>query len=217
MIPTETIHRPSLHEELVDRLRNLVIEDALKPGEKVPEKDLCSAFGVSRTPLREALKVLASEGLIVLQANRGARVADITEDELAQAFPVIAALEQLAAELACARIDAATIAAIERLHEDMQTAFDQRDRPAYFKANQSIHTAIIRASGNEILETQHRLVASRVRRARFVVNLSEERWAQAIQEHEQMMAFLKDRKGPELGQLMKSHLLNKHNALSKTA
>lgn len=216
MIPMETIHRPSLHEELVDRLRNLVIEDALKPGEKVPEKDLCNAFGVSRTPLREALKVLASEGLIVLQANRGARVAEITDAELAQAFPVIAALEQLAAELACTHIDTATIANIERLHEDMRSAFEQRDRPAYFKANQSIHTAIIRAAGNDILETQHRLVASRVRRARFVVNLSDDRWSEAIQEHQRMIALLKDRNGAELGKLMKSHLLNKHNALSKS-
>lgn len=66
MTLAETIKRPSLHQELVDRIRNLVIEDGLKPGEKVPEKELCEAFGVSRTPLREALKVLASEGFVVL-------------------------------------------------------------------------------------------------------------------------------------------------------
>ena len=69
MNQTKSIHRPSLHEELIERLRNLIIEDVLKPDEKVPEKDLCESFGVSRTPLREALKVLASEGLVVLQAN----------------------------------------------------------------------------------------------------------------------------------------------------
>ena len=107
---TETIKRPSLHEELVERLRNLVVEDALKPGEKVPEKDLCESFGVSRTPLREALKVLASEGLVVLQANRGARVAKVTLKELENTFPVIAVLEQLAGELACRNLDDAGIA-----------------------------------------------------------------------------------------------------------
>ena len=89
------------------------MEDQLKPGEKVPEKALCAAFGVSRTPLREALKVLASEGFVSLQANRGARVTEVTRAELAQAFAVIAALEQLAAEEACRRMGPDTRAEIE--------------------------------------------------------------------------------------------------------
>lgn len=85
---TDSINRRTLHEELVERLRNLVVEDVLKPGEKVPEKQLCDSLGVSRTPLREALKVLASEGFVVLQANRGARVASVTREELENSFPV---------------------------------------------------------------------------------------------------------------------------------
>lgn len=209
---TESIKRPTLHEELVERLRNLVVEDALKPGEKVPEKDLCESFGVSRTPLREALKVLASEGLVVLQANRGARVARVTREELENTFPVIAVLEQLAGELACQHLSDAEIARIQKRHDAMVKAYIARDRKTYFKANQDIHNALIDGAKNEILESHHRMLAARVRRARFMVNLSEERWAQAIQEHEQMMEKLCERDAKGLGQLMKTHMMNKFAA-----
>lgn len=212
---TESIKRPTLHEELVERLRNLVVEDALKPGEKVPEKDLCASFGVSRTPLREALKVLASEGLVVLQANRGARVTQVTPEELENTFPVIATLEQLAGELACERLDDAGIARIEQRHNDMLAAYKARDRQAYFHANQDIHNALIEGAQNDVLEAHHRMLAVRVRRARFMVNLSDERWAQAIDEHAQMMDRLRARDSKGLGELMKRHMLNKFVAHMK--
>lgn len=209
---TKSIKRPTLHEELVERLRNLVVEDALKPGEKVPEKDLCESFGVSRTPLREALKVLASEGLVVLQANRGARVAEVTREELENTFPVIATLEQLAGEMACRHLTAAGIGYIKKRHDAMVKAFIARDRKAYFRANQDIHNALLEGAQNEILESHHRILAGRVRRARFMVNMSDERWAQAIQEHEQMMEKLRERDALGLGQLMKTHMINKYAA-----
>ena len=209
---TETIKRPTLHEELVERLRNLIVEDRLKPGEKVPEKELCESFGVSRTPLREALKVLASEGFVILQANRGARVAQVTRAELESTFPVIAVLEQLAGELACKQMDAKELGWIEERHEKMLKAYEARDRKSYFQANQDIHQALIRGARNEVLEGQHKLLAARVRRARFMANLSDERWAQAIDEHEQMMVSLRDRDATGLGQLMKLHMMNKYAA-----
>lgn len=213
MTLAETIKRPTLHEELVERLREMIVEDRLKPGEKVPEKALCDSFGVSRTPLREALKVLAAEGFVTLLANRGARVTEVTRQELDKAFPVIAALEQLAGELACRRIDAEGLARIEARHDAMMKAYAARDRTAYFQANQDIHKALIEAAGNEILEAHHRLLAARVRRARFMANLSEERWTQAIEEHEAMLDRLRARDAEGLGRVMKRHMLNKHAAL----
>jgi DNA-binding GntR family transcriptional regulator len=209
---TETIKRPTLHEELVDRLRDLVVEDALKPGEKIPEKDLCESFGVSRTPLREALKVLASEGFVVLQANRGARVAEVTRQELENTFPVIARLEQLAGELACENLDEPGITWIEKRHAAMLKAYASKDRPSYFQANQDIHEALILGAKNDILQGHHKLLAARVRRARFMANLSDERWAQAIDEHESMMERLRARDADGLGQLMKLHMMNKYAA-----
>jgi DNA-binding GntR family transcriptional regulator len=208
----ETIKRPTLHEELVERLRNLVVEDVLKPGQKVPEKELCESFGVSRTPLREALKVLASEGLVNLQANRGARVAEVTREEINNTFPVLAVLEQLAGELACRNLDEAGIAKIEERHSAMLQAFSVRDRPSYFQANQDIHNALIRGARNEILATQHRVLEARVRRVRFMTNLSSERWAEAIEEHEEMMTRLRSRDAEGLGRIMKTHMMNKFAA-----
>ncbi|KIC47285.1 GntR family transcriptional regulator [Ruegeria sp. ANG-S4] len=212
---TDSIKRTTLHEELVERLRDLVVEDVLKPGEKVPEKQLCDSLGVSRTPLREALKVLASEGFVILQANRGARVASVTREELENTFPVLAALEQLAGELACRNLEPAEIEWIETCHKAMLQAYRARDRQAYFKANQDIHQALIRGARNDILENHHKLLAARVRRARFMANLSEERWAQAIEEHETMMAMLRVENAEGLGQIMKLHMMNKLAALVK--
>ncbi|KIT16860.1 GntR family transcriptional regulator [Jannaschia aquimarina] len=212
MALTEILNRPTLHEELVERLRALVVDDTLKPGEKIAEAQLCEAFGVSRTPLREALKVLASEGLVVLQANRGARVTEITAEELAEVFPVIAALEQLAGELAAERLDDAAIAAIQARHDEMIAAFRKGDRKSYFEANQDIHGALVEGAANAVLSAQHRTLATRIRRARFMVNLSEARWSEAIEEHERMMELLHARRGSELGQLMKTHMMNKFAA-----
>ncbi|WP_299499468.1 GntR family transcriptional regulator [uncultured Roseobacter sp.] len=209
---TSSIKRATLHEELVERLRNLVIEDVLKPDEKVPEKELCETFGVSRTPLREALKVLASEGLVVLLPNRGARIARVTREELENTFPVIAVLEQLAGELACERLDDGGIASIEKRHNAMVRAYEARDRTAYFQANQDIHNALIEGADNDVLKAHHRRLAARVSRTRFMVNLSDERWAEAIDEHNQMMDRLRNRDAPRLGQLMKTHMMNKFTA-----
>lgn len=208
----QSIQRKSLHEELVERLRTLVMEDALKPGEKVPEKDLCESFGVSRTPLREALKVLASEGLIILQANRGARVAEVTREETENTFPVLAVLEELAGKLACARLDATGVAYIEERHAAMVAAYAAQDRATYFQANQDIHKAFVLGAQNEVLAAHHKNLAMRVHRTRFMVNLSEARWAQAIEEHEQMMEKLRARDADGLGALMKTHMMNKFAA-----
>ena len=209
------IHRPSLHEELVDRLREMIVEDHFQPGEKIPEKSLCDSFGVSRTPLREALKVLASEGLVVLTPNRGSRVATVTPEELANTFPVLAALERLVGELSAERISEAEVAHIRERHEAMVRHHKERDRSAYFTANQDIHSAIVRSAANPLLEQHHTALASRVRRARFMANISDDRWAQAIAEHAEILAALEDRDGARLGALLSNHLMNKFAALQR--
>ena len=110
-LPTPVVRKPAkprqvIHDQLLEHLRDLVIEGELAAGARVPERLLCERFGVSRTPLREALKVLAAEGLIELSPNRGARIARPTAEDVAQALKVIGALEALAGELACARVTA---------------------------------------------------------------------------------------------------------------
>lgn len=211
--PTQTLARPALAVELSDRLRSMILEGELAPGDKVPEKLLTERFGVSRTPVREAVKVLASEGLVQLVQNRGAIVARLTVDELDEIFPVLAALEGVAGELACAHASDAEIADIRRLNDEMHKAYETADRPAYFSFNQGIHAAILAAARNPTLSNQHQLVARRANRARYQANLTKARWREALSEHDAIIDALEARDADLLGRLMKQHLEHKLQAL----
>jgi DNA-binding GntR family transcriptional regulator len=208
-IHPQPILRRSLHDELVEQLREMILEEVLTAGQRVPEKDLCDQCAVSRTPLREALKVLASEGLLELLPNRGAVVTSLTVKDVGEAFPVLASLEQLAGELACAQIGDEEIAEICALNTKMADCFARSDRPAYFGLNQLIHIQIMTAARNDVLADMHRLVTLRLRRARYSANLFEERWRHAVEEHQEFIEPLKARDGERLGALLKTHIENK--------
>ena len=210
------IVRRTLHDELLDRLRDLIIDGDLAPGTKVPEKALCEQFGVSRTPLREALKVLASEGLVTLTPNRGAMVSELTLSDLEDAFPVMGALEALAGEMACAAITDRELTDIRALHNRMLRHFEAGDVGAYFKVNQEIHERILDAARNQTLSTLYRGLAGRVRRARYLANMSAERWAAAIAEHEEIMTALEARDGAGLARILKTHLANKFETVKES-
>jgi DNA-binding GntR family transcriptional regulator len=199
----------SLHDELVERLRELIVESTLEPGARVPERELCERFAVSRTPLREALKVLASEGLLELLPHRGAQVTRLTAADLDEMFPVMGALEALAGELACARITEAEMAEVRALHYQMVLHATRGELPEYFRLNQRIHEAIMAAAHNPTLARLYRGLAGRVRRARYLANMSKARWSQAVTEHEAILAALERRDGAALGRVLKAHLQNK--------
>ena len=206
---TQPIARRSLHDQLVDRLRELITEGQLRPGTKVPEKQLCERFGVSRTPLREALKVLAAEGLVTLTPNRGATVRRLTVDELADVFPVMGALEALAGEIACQHVTDGELRRIRQLHEAMVAHWQAGELQPYFRCNRQIHDAILEATRNPTLQATHRALASRILGARYVANLTPERWRRAVDEHEAMLDALQHRDGPRLAVILKQHLMNK--------
>jgi DNA-binding GntR family transcriptional regulator len=208
-IKATPIARASLHDELVARLRDLIVEGELVPGARVPERALCERFGVSRTPLREALKVLASEGLLELLPNRGATVARLTARDLDEMFPVMGALEALAGELACARITDQEVAEIRALHYQMVLHHTRSELPDYFRLNQRIHELIMDAALNATLSRMYRGLAGRIRRARYVANMSKARWNQAVKEHEAILDALDRRDGPALGRILERHLRNK--------
>lgn len=204
-----SITRRSLHDELVERLRTLIVDGTLEPGIKVPERDLCEQFQVSRTPMREALKVLAADGLVTLTPNRGAWVSKLTLPELEEVFPVMGALEALSGELACARISDKQIAAVRKLHDRMVSHYRAGELDDYFAVNQQIHEAILEAADNDTLSAQYRSLSTRIRRARYVANMTAERWAQAVEEHEQILSALEDRDAPRLAGILRKHLRNK--------
>lgn len=211
------LERRSLHVALLEPLREMIVTGEIEAGTRISEIELCNRFGVSRTPLREALKVLASEGLVELLPNRGAVVSVIEHEELAEVFPVMAALEALAGESACEKASDAQISAIAALHGQMVACHENGDLPEYFRINQDIHEAILTAAGNATLVTMHRSLSLRVRRARYAANLSQERWARAVEEHDAMLAALKARNGARLGALMKDHMLAKARAVLETS
>lgn len=211
----EALARPALAVELADRLRQMIVDGDLEPGGKVPEKALTERFGVSRTPVREALKVLAAEGYVRLIPNRGSVVSELTIEALEEAFPVIAALEGAAGELACRNASENEIAAIRETNDAMHAAFKAGDMPTYFDLNQRIHGAILAAARNPMLLSHHRKVAQFVQRARYQANRTPNRWAEAVGEHDAIIEALEARDGARLGWLMKTHLEHKLEALRR--
>ncbi len=208
-VTNQPIERQSLHDQLVARLRDLIIEGDLAPGDRVPERELCERFGVSRTPLREAFKVLAADGLIQLLPHRGATVARLTVTDIEEMFPVMGALEALAGELAADRISEEGIAEIQALHYQMVLHHKRGELAPYFRLNQQIHEKILAAAGNDTLSGIYRGLAGRIRRARYLANVSKARWAQAVAEHEAILKALVARDGPALGRILNDHLKNK--------
>src|ERR1700742_3132095 len=204
----------SLHDEILARLRDHIVEGNIPDGGRVPERQLCEMLGISRTPLREALKVLASEGLVELLPNRGARVRQLSEHDLGELFDVMGGLEGLAGRLACENITDAEIAEIERLHYEMYGFYLHRDMPGYFHVNQLIHQKIVEASRNATLEASYANFAGRIRRVRYSANFARkrERWGEAMREHETILDALRRRAGNELSDILFKHLRNKRTA-----
>ncbi|MQT15508.1 GntR family transcriptional regulator [Rhizobiales bacterium Sp-1] len=212
--PDEARGAASLHDEVLARLRDYLVEGNLAEGGRIPERELCALFGISRTPLREALKVLAAEGLVELLPNRGARVRELSAKDLAELFDVMGGLEALAGRLACEVITDAEVAEIEQLHYEMYGSYLRRDMHGYFQINQRIHQRIVDAARNGALNATYGAMTSRLRRARFAANTSRtrDRWSEAMREHEAILDALRRRAGPELGEILFQHLRNKHRA-----
>src|SRR6202048_2342232 len=204
----------SLHDKILTRLRDHIVEGNIPDGGRVPERQLCAMFGISRTPLREALKVLASEGLVDLLPNRGARVRQLSEHELGELFDVMGGLEALAGRLACENITDGEIAEIERLHYEMYGFYLHRDMHGYFRTNQLIHQKIVEASSNAALLATYANFAGRIRRIRYSANFARkrERWGEAMREHEMILDALRRRAGSELSDILFQHLRNKRTA-----
>lgn len=194
------------YDDVVSGIRDMIIEGELTPGPRISERALCDRFGVSRTPLREALKVLASEGLVELTPNRGARVIPLTEQDAEDMFEVMGTLEGLAGELAAQQITDEQIAELKALHYQMALHHTRRELMPYFRLNQEIHRKIFEIGRNKTLISVYRGLAGRIRRPRYLANISPARWAEALKEHEAILAALEARNGQALGGILKDHL-----------
>ena len=199
----------ALHDQLTHRLRQMLVENQIPPGAKLNERALCEALHVSRTPLREAIKALAAEGLVALVPNRGAVALALTEEDIQHTFEVLAGLESHSGRLAAERITEAEWTEIQALHFEMLAAYTRRDLSLYYRLNAQIHQAINLAAKNPVLSATYQQVNARLQALRFRSNQDEVKWAAAMAEHTQMVEALAARDGQALGQLLQQHLQHK--------
>lgn len=192
---------------VAERIREMIIQDVLPPGAPIRERTLAEQLQVSRTPLREALKILAAEGLVELAPHRGASVAAPSAEEIRELVQLLGVIEAYAGELAAAAATDEEIREITALHFEMLAAFTRGDRLAYFHRNQAIHLALVRATRNRTLIAHHGMLNARVYRARYLSSMRTERWRKAIGEHEAILAALQRRDGAGLAAILREHVL----------
>jgi DNA-binding GntR family transcriptional regulator len=184
------LDRRLLPEQIVARLRAEIVAGAWAPGERVTEQILSQRFGVSRTPLREAMKLLAAEGLLSLLPNRGAVVTEPTIEDAQDKLRVLGALEALAAALACTAASAAELEEIAELHERMMAAHQRGQAKRYYELNDRIHRAIAAAAHSRTVQELHESLSRHVDRARHIANFREDLSDDSKAEHEAIIAAL---------------------------
>ena len=207
------IPRPALHDQVTQRLRKMLVEGRIEPGAKLNERTLCEELNISRTPLREAIKTLAAEGLVELLPNRGAKALRLGLEDIEYTFEVMAGLEGLSGELAAQRITAEELTEIEAMHYEMMAAFKRRDLSNYYRLNAAIHSAINTAAKNPVLSSTYQQVNARLQALRFQSNQDDDKWSHAMQEHEDMVRALQQRDGTALRNILMTHLSHKREVV----
>lgn len=204
----DNISRLPLTGQVATTIRDMIVQDKFKPGERIRERQLSKELNVSRTPLREALKILEGERLVDILPNRGAVVADPSSDEVRELLQVLGALEALGGHLAAESATDEEISEIRALHFEMLAAYSRKDRLTYFKLNQEIHKSIVAASRNAVLIEAHNQFNARVYRVRYRSNQQDVLWHEAIHQHETIIEALESRDSALLAQRLSSHLGN---------
>ncbi|MBQ2262136.1 MAG: GntR family transcriptional regulator [Loktanella sp.] len=196
--------RRSLADEAANRLRDLILLERLAPGTPVSERELADVLGISRTPLKDALRILEAEGLVDYGPTRRPRVADPSIDELRDYITVLGALEALAGEIACSEATAEELEVIERMAAQMDTGPD--DPLAFFHLDMAFHGAIVAAAHNAPLAETHRQYNARLWRARFLSSRQVDRRANTLSEHGRIVAALNARDAAQTSAALRDHL-----------
>lgn len=199
----------TLPSSVAERLRALITEGELAPGARLNERALGERLGVSRTPLREALRLLAADGLVALTPNRGAQVVMLSEADVRESFEVMSGLEAQSGELACRSIGAADLSEIKALTFEMLACHARGDLPAYYRINHGIHQRINRAAANRLLTEVYDRVNRRIQNLRFRSNFDQDKWNRAARDHARMVEALEARDGVALAAILRAHLLQK--------
>ncbi len=213
MVATVPANSPSLHEAIFQKLRSLLVEGAIAPGSKLNERELAERLHVSRTPIREAIRRLAADGLVELIANRGAIAIQLSLADVIHTFDVIAQLEGYSGELAAKNISNATLSELEALQYEMMASYARRDLSSYYKLNLGIHHLINQAANNPVLSQLFTQVNARIEALRFRSNQNGVKWEKAVEEHQEMIDALKSRDSERMRKVMIQHVMNKRDVV----
>lgn len=198
---TTLSRRIPFSRQVADSLRDMIISGEIPAGGRVLERALCERLKVSRTPLREALKLLEAEGLVEISQNKGARIMLFTPMEAMNLFEVLAGLESLAAEIAATRISDADLTRMEHMHERMRAHYERGEKGEYFALNGAIHEMIVRCAGNPVLVATYAGLMLRARRGNYMAILDPSRWEEAVSEHTAIIEAFRAR-DPERARLI---------------
>ena len=207
------LKRAGLHERAAARMRTMIIRGELPPGSQTKEIELSESLGVSRTPLREAMKMLAAEGLIELRPNRSARITDLETDGISELFEALAGIERVAAELAADRATSRDLQRLRTLQMRMEDHHRAGRLDDYFAINGEIHATIVRLARNTPLREAHETLLSRAERARYLALGAERRWSNSVAEHAAILKALEARDSAKAGQLLGMHVRRTGTAL----
>ena len=201
--PSLSLAPRALYEEVAELLRQRIFRRELEPGSWIDEIRLAEAYGISRTPLREALKVLAAEGLVTMKMRRGAYVTEVSEQDMAEVYHLLALLESDAAGVVAAIASPAQLQALQTLHAELAGAVADRDQ--FFRLNEQFHTRLLEIAGNK---WRNQLVAD----LRKVMKLNRQqsllksgRIEESLQEHARVMDALLARDALTASQQMQAH------------
>ncbi|AYH45621.1 GntR family transcriptional regulator [Azoarcus sp. DN11] len=207
----------ALYQEVAERLRQRIFSHELPPGTWVDEQALADDYGISRTPLREALKVLASEGLVTLKPRRGCYVTEISERDLDEIFAVMALLEGQCAQTTAQKATDADLDRLRGIHADLEKAAAAEDINGFFEANQSFHLALQEITDNRWLQHAIEDLRRVIKLSRHHSLFSEGRLEQSLSEHRDLLAALTGRRAEEAELLMRAHIRSGRAALGRIA
>lgn len=207
------IVKTALYVEVTERLRSMVASGVLKPGSWIDEQKLSEELGVSRTPFREAMRILASEGILRIEPRKGCYVTELTDNDLNDIFPLMAILEGRCAYEAAEKATDQAIQSLESLHQRLKKYADEKNIDDYYSTNRQIHEAIQNLAGNEWLTNM-------VNDLRRILNLSRHRSLhhkgrieESCQEHLSIFSALQSRDAMKAESLMKTHILRQREVL----
>jgi DNA-binding GntR family transcriptional regulator len=197
-----------MHDQILPHLRRDIVENRWKSGERLSEPLLCKQFGVSRTPLRVALKTLEAEGLIRLVPHVGAVVTDPGATEIAETMEILIGLEQLAAIRVAQSKRPEALRDIQRIYDEMRRAARRGDAPRYYELNNDFHLCIVRGTGNRSLVDLHEKVMWHVHRERHRANVIESVTVASAESHHGIVDAILQHRAEDAGRAMREHLEN---------